>query len=64
MVDGREFNASEVAVVIREVVGINICSFHGVDGFADVVVHLLESVVFHFAVFIFKVGVCGSITIS
>ena len=64
MVDGREFNASEVSVVTWEVIGVDVCSFHGVDGFADVVVHLLESVVFHFAVFIFKVGVCGSITIS
>ena len=64
LVDGGELRACEVSVVMGEAVGVNVVPFQYVDGFADVVVHLLESVVFHFAVFIFKVGVCGSITIS
>ena len=55
LVDGGEFGACEVSVVVGEAVGVDVVSFQYIDGFADVVVHLLESFLCLFSVSVIEI---------
>ena len=55
LVDGGEFRACEVSVVMGEAVGVDVVSFQDIDGFANVVVHLLESLLGLFSVSVVEI---------